>query len=105
MSEPARDILRGLLERRVAERLGSNGALDIKSTAFFSALDFSKVIAKEYPPEFRPGTDVGNFDKEFTSEAPADSMVVQHMTETMQEKSKFEGFTYEGAEKDLISLK
>jgi hypothetical protein len=103
LSEPARDCLRGLLERRVASRLGSgsNGAEEVKRCAFFSALDWAKVLGKEYTPEFRPPaasseSDVRNFDAEFTNENAADSMVTTHMTETMEEKSKFEGFTYQG---------
>jgi serum/glucocorticoid-regulated kinase 2 len=103
LSEPARDCLRGLLERRVAARLGSGptGAEEVKRSSFFSSLDWVKVLAKEYTPEFRPpaassDTDVRNFDAEFTSENAADSMVTTHMTETMEEKTKFEGFTFQG---------
>lgn len=103
MSDEAKDLLRGLLERIVATRTGSGptGANELKRSRFFSALDFNKVMSKSYEAEFRPPamtsqTDVRNFDKEFTSEPAADSMVVSHMTETMQEKSNFEGFTYKG---------
>ena len=61
-------------------------------------------MGKEYEAEFKPpaatsATDVSNFDKEFTSETAADSMVVSHMSQTMQDKTKFEGFTYKGNEK------
>jgi hypothetical protein len=75
LSQPARDILTGLLERKVADRLGSssNGANDIKATEFLSVLDFDVVIARGYTPEFVPPaqrdeTDVRNFDAEFTNE-------------------------------------
>lgn len=59
-----------------------------------------QVLAREYTPEFCPPaasslTDVRNFDTEFTSEQAADSMVVSHMTATMQEKTRFDGFTYQ----------
>lgn len=103
MSDEAKDLLRGLLERIVATRTGSGatGANELKRSRFFSVYDFNKVLSKSYEAEFRPPaatsqTDVRNFDKEFTSEPAADSMVVSHMTETMQEKSNFEGFTYKG---------
>ena len=95
--------MRALLERKVAERLGSSaaGADDVKRASFFSSLDFELVNTKEYTPEFRPPqakseTDVGNFDPEFTSEVPADSLVTTHMSETMQEKSNFQDFTFQG---------
>jgi len=80
---------------------GPTGAEELKKTSFFSNLDFRKVYDKEYTPEFRPPrptneTDVRNFDYEFTSEVAGDSLVTTHMTNTMQEKSNFEGFTYQG---------
>lgn len=103
VSEPARDLLRGLLERRVASRLGSGptGAEEVKRSSFFSSLDFARVLDRGYPAEFVPpsgasATDVTNFDKEFTEEVAADSMVTSHMSGTMQEKSNFQGFTYQG---------
>lgn len=75
MSNAAKDILTGLLERKVVDRLGSGagGANDIKHTEFLSSLDFDVVISRGYTPEFIPpaqrdDTDVRNFDAEFTSE-------------------------------------
>ena len=91
MSEPAKDLLRSMLERKVSDRLGCSmgGANDIKSSSFFEHLDFTTVLNRGYTPEFKPPaanslTDVRNFDTEFTSELAADSMVVTHMTDTMQ---------------------
>ena len=101
MSEPAKELLRGMLERKVSDRLGCGpgGALELKRTAFLAILDCNRVLQRGYEPEFKPPaaasmTDVRNFDTEFTSEVAADSMVVSNMTQTMQEKTKFEGFTY-----------
>lgn len=104
VSDEAKDILRGLLERKVSDRTGSNGAQDLKRSRFLSVYDFNRVTSKGYEAEFKPPqatsqTDVRNFDKEFTSEPAADSMVVSHMSETMQEKAAFEGFTYKGDNK------
>lgn len=103
VSDIGQDILRRFLERKVADRLGSgpNGAEDIKRTPFFREYDFGRIVAKQYDPEFKPptaasSTDVRNFDQEFTSELAADSMVTTAMSETMQEKSQFQGFTYQG---------
>ena len=100
MSEPAKDLLRGMLERKVSDRLGSAGATDVRRAAFFQLLSFDRVLQKAYEPEFRPPaarsqTDVVNFDPEFTSEVAADSLVVSRMTQTMEDRSKFEGFTYQ----------
>jgi hypothetical protein len=108
LSEDARDLIRGLLDRKVLSRKGSgpSGAEELKKSRFLAVFDFEKVLAKEYPAEFIPPasssqTDVSNFDKEFTSETAADSMVVSHMSQTMQDKTKFEGFTFQGNDKKL----
>lgn len=106
LSEDARDLIRGLLDRKVSARKGSGptGADELKKSRFLAIYDFERIMAKEYEAEFKPpaatsATDVSNFDKEFTSETAADSMVVSHMSQTMQDKTKFEGFTYKGNEK------
>jgi hypothetical protein len=79
---------------------GPTGADELKKSRFLANYDWDQVMNKEYEAEFIPPTatsqtDVSNFDAEFTSEAAADSMVVSHMSETMQDKTKFEGFTYQ----------
>jgi len=103
VSDAAKETLRGLLERMVSSRLGS-GVTDVdelKRSAFFRTLDFEAVMKLEYEPEFKPPaqkseTDVSNFDEEFTKEVAKDSVVTTHMSETMQEKTNFEGFTFQG---------
>jgi len=89
----------------VAARLGSSadGTKEVKTAAFFSTLDFGLVMTKSYQPKFVPPTmrsdmDVRNFDVEFTRERAVDSVVVSHMSETLQAKTNFEGFTYAGGE-------
>lgn len=106
LSEDSKGLIRGLLDRRVATRTGSGpaGAEELRKSRFLAVLDFDKVMAHGYEAEFKPPaaasqTDVSNFDEEFTSETAADSMVVTHLSETMQEKTKFEGFTYKGEQK------
>jgi len=77
MSDDARDLLKGLLERKVSDRLGSGGASQLKRSRFFSVYgDFSGILRKTHEAEFIPPaatsmTDVRNFDKEFTSEPAA----------------------------------
>lgn len=74
VSDAAKETLRGLLERKVLDRLGSaSDCEDLKRSAFFRPLDFARVLSKSYEPEFKPpaarsDTDVQNFDAEFTSE-------------------------------------
>lgn len=102
ISEVARDFLKGLLERRIAMRTcsGEKGILEFMDTPFMSCFTMEKLMTKSYKAEFIPPaatsqTDVSNFDRVFTEQNAADSMVVQHMTDSMQEKSKFDGFTYQ----------
>ena len=90
------------MERKVASRLGSGvtDADELKRSAYFRSLDFDSLLNLGYEPEFKPPAsrseaDVSNFDPEFTREQAADSVVVSHMSATLQEKTAFEGFTYE----------
>ena len=78
MGTEAKNLLRQLLERQVANRLGSDaeGAANIKAHPFWDQykdepLDWDKVLSMEYVPEFIPprqrgSIDVTNFDSEFT---------------------------------------
>jgi len=107
MSPEVKSLLKGLLQRKVEDRLGSKGAQEIMSHPFFDDLDFDKVMSKGYEPEFVPPNkhgegDTSNFDREFTSEAPVDSVVTTNMTETQIEKSKFDDFTYAGGDGEAL---
>jgi serine/threonine protein kinase len=75
MSKGLKDLLKGLLERKVADRTGSreDDAQELFQSEFLSSLDMDRVIAKDYAPEFVPPaqrheTDVRNFEREFTDE-------------------------------------
>ncbi|KDQ16691.1 hypothetical protein BOTBODRAFT_30613 [Botryobasidium botryosum FD-172 SS1] len=98
MSYDARSIIAGLLSRDPATRLGANGAEEIKRHPFFAkAIDWNKLWAKQIQPPFKPSVsgliDVSNFDAEFTSEMPQDSVVDDtELSKTVQER--FVGFTY-----------
>ena len=78
-SPEARDIIRSLLSRDPAARLGSrhpDGAQDIKNHPFFKGANWEKLERKEVTPPFVPrpeggvesDTDIANFDTTFTSE-------------------------------------
>ncbi|SGY18797.1 BQ5605_C014g07476 [Microbotryum silenes-dioicae] len=98
VSPDAKSLIQGLLTRDPAQRLGSNGAEEIKRHPFFSKhIDFDLLMAKKIQPPFKPSVasaaDTSNFDAEFTSEAPLDSVVEDsHLSESVQ--ANFTGFTY-----------
>jgi serine/threonine protein kinase len=59
---------------------------------FFQGLDFEKVLAREYQPAFKPptsGVGIQNFDSEFTTEKPMDSLA----TPAPAGQAAFEGFS------------
>ncbi|CAO3648738.1 unnamed protein product [Cunninghamella echinulata] len=106
VSSEAQDLLTGLLTRDPSERLGHNGPEVIKNHPFFASIDWRKLMQKKVQPPFKPlvenAYDTTNFDDEFTSEAPLESMVDEsHISKTMQEQ--FAGFTYNPANDGVMS--
>ncbi|TPX47866.1 hypothetical protein SeLEV6574_g02424 [Synchytrium endobioticum] len=94
----AKDLLKALLNRDPNERLGQDGPEAIKTHPFFADINWTKLMARKYQPPFKPNvtsaTDTSNFDEEFTSEAPTDSIIEgSHLSETVQQQ--FAGFTYQ----------
>jgi serum/glucocorticoid-regulated kinase 2 len=69
----ARTILTGLLTRDPAQRLGVNGAEEIKRHPFFEKIDWQRLAQKKIQPPFKPSVrspvDVSNFDTVFTAAA------------------------------------
>jgi len=99
MSIRAKTLLAGLLNRNPAHRLGATGAHFIKTHPFFEEIDWKLLLSKAYDPPFKPNVanalDTSNFDEEFTSEIPQDSVADDsHLSETVQKQ--FAGFTYDG---------
>ncbi|OWZ33134.1 non-specific serine/threonine protein kinase [Cryptococcus neoformans c45] len=94
----ARSLLTGLLNRDPRQRLGVNGAQDIKNHPFFAKhINFTKLWNKQIQPPFKPAVasaiDTSNFDEEFTNEVPLDSVVDDsHLSQTVQQQ--FEGFSW-----------
>ncbi|KAG0169737.1 AGC protein kinase Gad8 [Apophysomyces sp. BC1015] len=106
MSSDAKDLLRGLLTRDPNERLGNNGPEYIKNHPFFARIDWRRLMQKKMQPPFKPSVegayDTSNFDEEFTSEAPLESVVDEsQISKTMQEQ--FAGFTYNPANDNVMS--
>ncbi|SZF01175.1 unnamed protein product [Blumeria hordei] len=93
----AKDLLTKLLNRKPDQRLGANGASEIKAHPFFHSIDWRKLLQRKYEPTFKPNVidalDTKNFDDEFTREAPADSYVEGPLlSQTMQQQ--FAGWSY-----------
>ncbi|RDW91007.1 protein kinase-like protein [Coleophoma crateriformis] len=93
----AKDLLTKLLDRKPDQRLGAQGASEIKAHPFFHSIDWRKLLQRKYEPTFKPNVvdalDTANFDREFTSEAPTDSFVDGPiLSQTMQQQ--FSGWSY-----------
>ena len=54
ISSQARSILTGLLTRDPTQRLGVNGAEEIKKHPFFASMDFKLLGQKKIQPPFKP---------------------------------------------------
>ena len=69
LSSSSKDIIAGMLDRNLENRLGSGkpGIAGVKEHAFYSKIDWDKLILQQVKPPFKPAvksdTDVGNFDK------------------------------------------
>lgn len=92
----AQDLLIQLLQKDPAKRL--DDAQLIKNHTFFKDIDWTKLIEKAYVPPFKPNVtgflDTSNFDQDFTSERPQDSVVDDFLSESVQKQ--FGGWTYNG---------
>jgi len=78
-SPVAQDLLKALLNRNPAYRLGSgpDAINEIKNHEFFKGVDWVAMLAKQVPTPFVPPTkditDLGNIDKMFTKERPTET--------------------------------
>ena len=84
-STEAKSLLKGLLERDPAKRIGSTeeDAKELKSHPWFAQIDFRKLSRKEISPPFKPFVvgpeDTRNIDKMFLNETAKDTPVVSNM--------------------------
>lgn len=91
VDKDARHLLVALLTRDPTKRMGASGSAEIKAHPFFRDIDWKKLMAKKIQPPFKPSVesaiDTSNFDAEFTSEEPMDSVVENsHLSETVQQR-------------------
>ncbi|XP_073672678.1 protein kinase C eta type-like [Garra rufa] len=104
LSNEAEDILRGLLTRDPACRLGcidrDGGEEAITAHTFFTGLDWEKLNRRELTPPFTPRIDsiedVNNFDPDFTQEEPCLTPIEDSLFPFHQED--FKDFTYTAPE-------
>jgi len=85
VSEPARDLIRALMEKDPCARLGyANGFEEIKEHKWFSRIDWSKALRRELHPPYLPDMHeaVGEACEDTTDESP---MIMEEL---------FESFTY-----------
>lgn len=98
MDREAKSLISGLLDRDPQHRLGSRGAAEIKGHPFFHQIDWKYLLNKKYAAPFLPSVasavDTSNFDSEFTSELPMDSVVGKefHLSDSVQKQ--FGGWSY-----------
>ncbi|XP_044003306.1 ribosomal protein S6 kinase beta-1 [Aphidius gifuensis] len=98
LSPDARDLVRKLLKRQVAQRLGSgiDDAEQIINHKFFKHINWQDVISKKLEPPFKPSLispdDTSQFDEQFTRTVPVDSPVESNLSESAN--MIFQGFTY-----------
>jgi serum/glucocorticoid-regulated kinase 2 len=77
----AKDILTKLLNRKPEQRLGANGASEIKAHPFFQSIDWRKLLQREYEPPFKPkNPDDGQILSETMLNNPNDSQMLSETT-------------------------
>merc|ERR1719511_541784 len=99
LSREAREICKAFLTKNPAKRLGrgANGEDEIKGNLFFRRIDWDKIEQREIQPPFKPKIrhrkDVGNFDRQFTSEktdlTPTDKLFMMNL-----DQNDFAGFSF-----------
>ncbi|XP_071745836.1 protein kinase C, brain isozyme isoform X13 [Lepeophtheirus salmonis] len=99
LTREAREVCKSLLTKNPSKRLGcgANGEDDIRTHQFFRRIDWEKIENREIQPPFKPKIrhrkDVGNFDRQFTSEktdlTPTDKLFMMNL-----DQNEFAGFSF-----------
>lgn len=98
-SHEASECIKGLLRVNENDRLGSNGAADIMSSAFFSSIDFNALLRREIKPTYTPEV-IDELDTKYVPKAYLQAEAKDSFDEKPKKKGeanpKFEAFTFKG---------
>jgi len=99
ISAEGKDFIQKLLTKNPDNRLGTNGAAEIKAHKWFSTINWKDLSEKKVVPPFKPkisnNYDVANFDEEFTSEEAYNSVLPDtNMHLVNKHQGEFANFTY-----------
>lgn len=104
-SKEVKLLINGLMERDPRDRLGTQGAEEVKRHEFFYTIDFVKLYRKELPVPFKPSTvgddDFQNVDEEFLEEKITDTYMAPTAS-VLGAKGKFPNFTYVAQNTDEV---
>mmetsp|Transcript_32544 Transcript_32544/g.56285 ORF Transcript_32544/g.56285 Transcript_32544/m.56285 type:complete len:286 (+) Transcript_32544:365-1222(+) len=90
VSDKARSLLYGLLEKDPLKRLGARrGLAEVKEHPWCAKIKWEKLLQKKILPPFRPNLKVSNFDSEYTS------IHIKERQELGQIDPAFDGFNYD----------
>ncbi|XP_068832667.1 ribosomal protein S6 kinase beta-1 isoform X3 [Capricornis sumatraensis] len=98
LTQEARDLLKKLLKRNAASRLGAGpgDAGEVQAHPFFRHINWEELLARKVEPPFKPllqsEEDVSQFDSKFTRQTPVDSPDDSALSESANQV--FLGFTY-----------
>ncbi|KAL4453022.1 hypothetical protein ABPG73_002307 [Tetrahymena malaccensis] len=95
VSPVCKDLIYRLLQKNPENRLGKNGAYEIKSHPWFQNVDWEILFRKEYRPPFIPILDniVTYFPIDFTQQ-PIDSVDPLQSVKQVNQNNNIGGFTY-----------
>ncbi|XP_028304560.1 ribosomal protein S6 kinase beta-2-like [Gouania willdenowi] len=94
----ARDLIKKLLKKNSAQRLGSGKAdcADIQKHPFFRHIEWEELLNRKMEPPYKPqllsDEDVSQFDSRFTRQTPVDSPDDARLSHSAE--LAFAGFTY-----------
>lgn len=102
-SKEVKEVISQLMDRDPMERLGAEGAAEVKQAEFFVTIDFEKLYKKQIPPPYIPSTtaddDIQNVDDEFLEENVTDTYIPRTKS-VINAANEFPNFTYMPDKKD-----
>ncbi|KAK9392277.1 serine/threonine-protein kinase N3 [Crotalus adamanteus] len=100
LSETSTSLMHKLLQKCPERRLGAGArdAKEIQSHPFFKEMDWDALFSRNLKPPLMPilksATDVGNFDKEFTSQKPVLTPPRDALPLSVEEQARFKDFDF-----------